>query len=60
MHSSDDGDIRYTWEQTSKVLAVAYDTPIPGYNNNVVNQLRLWKAESDTALDLQVLIKDSI
>ena len=53
MHSSDDGDIRYSWDQTSKVLAVAYDTPIPGYNNNVVNQLRLWKAESDTALDLQ-------
>lgn len=25
---------------------------IPGYNNNIVNNLRLWKAESDTALDL--------
>lgn len=53
MHSADNGHIQYSWDHTSKVLAVAYDTPIPGYNNNVVNQLRLWKAESDTALDLQ-------
>jgi starch phosphorylase len=46
------GDIDYKWENTQKVLAVAYDTPIPGYDNNIVNNLRLWKAESDTALDL--------
>lgn len=53
MHSTKDGHIEYSWDGTDKVLAVAYDTPVPGYNNNVVNQLRLWKAESDTALDLQ-------
>ena len=46
------GGIHYTWENTEKVLAVAYDTMIPGYDNNIVNNLRLWKAESDTALDL--------
>ncbi|MGB0347600.1 MAG: glycogen/starch/alpha-glucan phosphorylase, partial [Balneolaceae bacterium] len=46
------GGIEYKWENTEKVLAVAYDTMIPGYNNNIVNNLRLWKAESDTALDL--------
>ncbi len=46
------GGINYDWENTEKVLAVAYDTMIPGYNNNIVNNLRLWKAESDTALDL--------
>ena len=33
-------------------MAAAYDTMIPGYDNNIVNNLRLWKAESDTALDL--------
>ncbi|MEO1023265.1 MAG: glycogen/starch/alpha-glucan phosphorylase [Bacteroidota bacterium] len=43
----------YTWEHTQKVLAVAYDTPIPGYGNGVVNNLRLWKAESDSTIDLQ-------
>ncbi|RNC83947.1 MAG: glycogen/starch/alpha-glucan phosphorylase [Balneola sp.] len=47
------GELEYQWENTKKVLAVAYDTPIPGYNNNIVNNLRLWKAESDTAIDLQ-------
>ncbi len=47
------GDLKYNWEDTKKVLAVAYDTPIPGYNNGIVNNLRLWKAESDTALDLK-------
>lgn len=46
------GGIHYTWENTEKVLAVAYDTMIPRYDNNIVNNLRLWKTESDTALDL--------
>ena len=27
------------------VIAVPYDTPIIGYENNVVNTLRLWSAE---------------
>ncbi len=48
-----DGGHRYTWENTHRVKAVAYDTPIPGYNNNVVNYLRLWKAESSAAIDLK-------
>lgn len=52
MFKKDTGEIEYDWRETQKVLAVAYDTPIPGYDNNIVNNLRLWKAESDTALDL--------
>ncbi len=53
MFSKPSGEIEYQWKNTDKVLAVAYDTPIPGYDNGIVNNLRLWKAESDTALDLQ-------
>ncbi|MCG8373554.1 MAG: glycogen/starch/alpha-glucan phosphorylase, partial [Balneolales bacterium] len=53
MNPNGDGTLRYSWEDTNKVLAVAYDTMIPGYDNGIVNNLRLWKAESDTALDLQ-------
>ncbi|GAB5410658.1 MAG: glycogen/starch/alpha-glucan phosphorylase [Balneolaceae bacterium] len=53
MFEKSTGEIEYKWENTRKVLAVAYDTPIPGYDNGIVNNLRLWKAESDTAIDLQ-------
>lgn len=53
MFTKPSGEIEYKWENTKKVLAVAYDTPIPGYDNGIVNNLRLWKAESDTAIDLQ-------
>ncbi|MBF0569241.1 MAG: glycogen/starch/alpha-glucan phosphorylase [Candidatus Omnitrophica bacterium] len=34
------------WVNTESVLAVPYDTPIPGYKNNMVNTLRLWSARS--------------
>lgn len=47
------GDTRYAWENTHRVKAVAYDTPIPGYDNGIVNYLRLWKAESSSAIDLK-------
>jgi starch phosphorylase len=40
-----DNDGKYYLENTSPVLAVPYDTPIVGYENNVVNTLRLWSAE---------------
>ncbi len=51
--NSSKGDVRYAWENTHRVKAVAYDTPIPGYNNGIVNYLRLWKAESSAAIDLK-------
>lgn len=30
-----------------------YDNPIPGYNNNVVNTLRLWSAKSPIDFNLR-------
>lgn len=42
---------RYEWIDTEEVVAVAYDTPIPGYNNNTVNTLRLWQAKSKRGFD---------
>ncbi|MFD2531189.1 glycogen/starch/alpha-glucan phosphorylase [Gracilimonas halophila] len=51
--SGSNGDTRYAWENTHRVKAVAYDTPIPGYDNGIVNYLRLWKAESSSAIDLK-------
>ncbi|WP_372904393.1 glycogen/starch/alpha-glucan phosphorylase [Rhodohalobacter sp.] len=49
----DSGDLRFRWDNTHDVLAVAYDTPIPGYKNDVVNNLRLWKASSSSSIDLK-------
>lgn len=28
------------------VLAMPYDTPVPGYRNNTVNTMRLWSAKA--------------
>jgi len=42
------------WVDTDKVLAVAYDTIIPGYGTKAVNTLRLWSAKAPQSLDLAV------
>lgn len=34
------------WVNTEQVLALPYDTPIPGYLNNTVNTMRLWSAKA--------------
>ncbi|CAL1278684.1 unnamed protein product [Larinioides sclopetarius] len=41
------------WVDTQIVLALPYDYPIPGYENNVVNTLRLWSAKSPSSFDLK-------
>ncbi|MCH8495398.1 MAG: glycogen/starch/alpha-glucan phosphorylase [Balneolales bacterium] len=46
------GNLRFRWEKFQKVMAVAYDMPVPGFKNDVVNNLRLWKAASPKSLDL--------
>ncbi|MGM0546174.1 MAG: glycogen/starch/alpha-glucan phosphorylase [Bacteroidota bacterium] len=47
------GRLHFEWVNTHNVNALAYDTPIPGFQNNVVNNLRLWKANSDEGFDLK-------
>ena len=41
------------WVNTQDVLAVPYDVPIPGYKNDVVNTLRLWKSEATDEFNLR-------
>ncbi|XP_063394841.1 glycogen phosphorylase [Cydia fagiglandana] len=41
------------WVDTQVVFAMPYDNPIPGYNNNVVNTLRLWSAKSPIDFNLK-------
>jgi len=46
------GVTRHEWLDTQDVLAVPYDVPIPGYQNDVVNTLRLWSAAATDEFDL--------
>lgn len=40
------------WVDTHDVLAVAYDTIIPGYGTQATNTLRLWSARATEEIDL--------
>jgi len=52
-HIDENGHTRVCWVDTRDVFAVPFDTPIPGYQNNTVNTLRLWKATATEMFDLQ-------
>jgi starch phosphorylase len=47
------GKQRARWVNTHDVLAVPYDVPVPGYRNDIVNTLRLWKSEATDEFDLE-------
>lgn len=53
IRTDDTGKRRVHWVDTHDVLAVPFDTPIPGYQNGTVNTLRLWKATATEEFDLQ-------
>ena len=40
-----DGTTKFIHDDYSSVMAVAYDMPIVGYDNNMVNTLMIWDAE---------------
>lgn len=46
------GELEVRWLDTNDVLAIPYDFPVPGYRNETVNTLRLWKAEATDSFDL--------
>jgi len=46
------GQQRFSWVDTHDVLAVPFDTPVPGYQNGTVNSLRLWKAVATEEFNL--------
>jgi starch phosphorylase len=47
-----DGATQVRWVDTEKVLAVPHDTPVPGFENNTVNTLRLWRAAASDEFEL--------
>ena len=46
------GRYKYIQENFESVLAIPYDMPIVGYNNNIVNTLRIWDAKAITEFQL--------
>ncbi|MBN2385095.1 glycogen/starch/alpha-glucan phosphorylase [bacterium] len=44
--------LRMEWVNSENVMAMAYDYPVVGYHNNVVNTLRLWSAKSTREFNL--------
>jgi starch phosphorylase len=47
----ENGAYRVRWIPNEVVCGMAYDMPVPGYQVNTVNLLRLWKAEAAESFD---------
>lgn len=45
---------QHQWVDTESVVAMAYDVPIPGYDTETVNNLRLWSAKATKEFDLRL------
>jgi len=46
------GASRVHWVDTDDVMAMAFDTPVPGYNTSTVNNMRLWSAKASRDFNL--------
>jgi starch phosphorylase len=52
-YADDQGVDRYHWINTDDVMAMAFDTPIPGYGTHTVNNMRLWAAKATRDFELR-------
>ena len=52
-YRDDRGRARHQWIDADEVMAMAYDTPVPGYRNGTVLNLRLWSAKASRDFDLR-------
>jgi len=48
------GRYQVRWIPERTVIGTPYDTPVPGYNTNTVNTLRLWSARASEEFDFQI------
>ncbi len=51
-YTDEEGKSRVRWCPAEIIRGIPYDTPIPGYDTDNVNILRLWKAEASEAFNL--------
>lgn len=52
-YKHEDGTTHHHWVDTEDIMAMAYDTPVPGYGGKTVNNMRLWSAKSSRDFDLR-------
>jgi starch phosphorylase len=51
-YTDEQGRTHHQWVNGEEVLAMAYDTPIPGYDTSTVNNMRLWTSKSSSDFSL--------
>jgi glycogen phosphorylase len=49
----DNGALKNHWVGTEDVMAMAFDTPVPGYDTSTVNNMRLWSAKASRDFNLK-------
>ena len=50
---SGESESRFDWVDTEDVMAMAFDTPVPGYDTSTVNNMRLWSAKASRDFNLE-------
>ncbi len=53
VHYEDETGRHHHWVDTDNVMAMAYDMPVPGYDTNTANNLRLWSAKATREFELE-------
>ena len=52
-YADEHGNLHHHWIDSDDVMAMAYDTPVPGYGLDTVNNMRLWSAKASRDFDLK-------
>jgi len=52
-YKDDKGALRHHWVDTEDVMAMAFDTPVPGFGTDTVNNMRLWSAKASRDFNLK-------
>ncbi|MBI5659560.1 MAG: glycogen/starch/alpha-glucan phosphorylase [Nitrosomonadales bacterium] len=52
-YADERGIVRHHWVDTDDVMAMAYDSPIPGCGTKTVNNMRLWAAKATRDFELR-------
>jgi len=52
-YKDEHGALHYHWVDTEDVMAMAFDTPVPGFGTDTVNNMRLWSAKASRDFNLK-------